>query len=222
MANPIKPTFKTEIIPIVLIILSVLASFYFYANFPDKVPTHWNYKGEIDGWSGKTFAAFFFPGLNLGMYLLFLVFPYLDPKKDRYAEFAKVYHVFKGLMVAVMTAIYFYVGLAGLGYELPVTMVIPPAIGILFVVLGNYMGKIKSNWFMGIRTPWTLSSEEVWNKTHRLGGKLFMIMGLFMIFGAILPPAIFWWLFVAGIAIVSLVPMVYSYLLYRKNRNQNI
>lgn len=216
MPSPIKPTVKTEFIPVILIILSVLASFYFYANFPDQVPTHWNYKGEIDGWSPKAFAAFFFPGLNLAMYLLFLIFPYLDPKKDRYAEFAKTYHVFKGMLVAVMTAIYFYVGLAGLGYELPVTAVIPPAIGVLFVVLGNYMGKIKPNWFMGIRTPWTLSNEEVWNKTHRLGGKLFMLMGLFMIIGTILPPAIFWGFFIFGTVIVSLAPMIYSYLLFRK------
>jgi len=216
MANPIKPNFKTEFIPILLILLSIIASFYFYDHFPEKVPTHWNYKGQIDGWSGKTFAAFFSPGLNLIMYLLFLAFPYLDPKKDRYADFARVYHVFKGLLITVMTVIYFYIGLAGLGYELPVAVVIPAAIGVLFVVLGNYFGKIKPNWFMGIRTPWTLSNEEVWNKTHRLGGKLFMLMGFFMILGTILPPAIFWGFFIFGTVIVALIPAIYSFIIFKK------
>lgn len=216
MKNPIKSTIKTEIIPIIFIVLSIIASFYFYANFPDKVATHWNYKGEVDGWSNKAFAAFFFPLLNLLMYLLFLIFPYLDPKKDRYAEFTKIYHIFKGLMISVMTIIYFYVGLAGLGYDLPVSVFVPTVIGVLFVVLGNYMGKIKTNWFMGIRTPWTLSNEQVWNKTHRLGGKLFMLLGTFLIFGTFLPATYFWVLFLIGTISVSLIPMIYSYFLYKK------
>ncbi|MFA6215125.1 MAG: SdpI family protein [Patescibacteria group bacterium] len=216
MSSPIKPTLKTEFIPVILIILSVFASFYFYANFPEKVPTHWNYRGQIDGWSGKGFAAFFFPGLIFGLYLLFLGLPYLDPKKEHYLEFAKVYHIFKNFFIGFMVAIYFYTGLAGLGYELPVNVVVPTIVGLLFLILGNYMGKIKSNWFMGIRTPWTLSNEQVWNKTHRLGGKLFMLMGLFMIFGSFLPAELFWYSFIAGITIVSLFPMIYSYLLYKK------
>jgi len=216
MSSPIKTTFKTEILPIVLILLSIAASFYFYANFPDRVPTHWGLNGEVDGWSSKAFAAFFFPGLVLGIYLLFLGIPYLDPKKDRYAEFAKPYHIFKDFMVAFMTLTYFYTGLYGIGYQLPVTMVIPPAVGVLFLVIGNYLGKIKSNWFMGIRTPWTLSNEEVWNKTNRLGGKLFILSGLFMIFGAVLPPAIFFTTFIVVILVASLVPVIYSYILYRK------
>ncbi len=214
--HPAKITLKSEIIPILLIVASIAASFYFYANFPDKVATHWNYQGEVDGWSSKAFAAFFFPGLNLAMYLLFLGMPYLDPKKDRYVEFSKSYNAFKTIMILVMTVIYFFVGLSGLGYKLPVAMVIPPAVGILFVVLGNYLGKIKPNWFIGIRTPWTLSSEEVWNKTHRLGGKIFIIFGLFMIFGVFLPESLFWWLFIALIVPVMFLPIIYSYFLFRK------
>ena len=220
MPSPIKPNLKTEFIPVLFLLISIIASFYFYANFPEKVPTHWNFQGEIDGWSGKTFAAFFFPGLNLIMYLCFLIFPYLDPKKERYADFIKVYHIFKGLLIAVMTIIYFYVGLAGIGYELPISTVIPTTIGILFIILGNYMGKIKPNWFMGIRTPWTLSNEEVWNKTHRLGGKLFILVGIFMIFGTILPPSVFWFLFIMGVITVSIIPMAYSFIIYKKLKNK--
>ncbi|RJR32130.1 SdpI family protein [Candidatus Parcubacteria bacterium] len=222
MPNPIKLSFKTEILPIALLLTSLVASFYFYANFPEQVPTHWNYRGEIDDYSPKTFAAFFFPALNAGLYLLFLAIPYIDPKKDRYVEFSKVYHIFKDILIAVLTLIYFYVGLAGMGYDLSINYIIPPAIGILFMVMGNYMGKIKSNWFFGIRTPWTLSSEEVWNKTHRLGGKLFMLLGLFLILGAFLPnQQLYWIIFMAGIVIIALVPIIYSYWLYKKVKSNN-
>ncbi len=216
MANPIKPTIKTEIIPIILILTSIAASFYFYANFPDQVPTHWNYRGEVDSYSSKAFGAFFFPLLILGIYLLFLVIPYLDPRQKRYQDFAKVYHIFKGILVGFMALIYFITGLAGLGYQISVGSIVPAGVGLLFIVLGNYLSKIKPNWFMGIRTPWTLESEEVWNKTHRLGGKLFILMGLFMIFGSILPVEYFWYSFVVGVMAVSLIPIVYSYLLFRK------
>jgi len=89
-------------------------------------------------------------------------------------------------------------------------------IGVLFIILGNYMGKIKPNWFMGIRTPWTLSNEEVWNKTHRLGGKMFILLGLVMICGTFLPSETFWKAFTVSIVIILLIPMIYSYLLYRK------
>jgi len=214
--NPIKPTLKTEVVPITLILLGLLASFYFYAHFPEQVPTHWNYRGEIDGWASKGFGAFFFPFLNLGIYLLFLFLPYLDPKKNRYQDFRKAYHVFKTMLITFMTFMYFYTGLAGLGYNVSISTVTPVAIGILFVIIGNYLGKIKSNWFMGIRTPWTLSNEEVWNKTNRLGGKMFIIMGLITIFGVFFPSEIFWIIFIISISLAGLVPIIYSYILYRK------
>jgi uncharacterized membrane protein len=220
MSSPIKATIKTEIIPIILIVISVLASFYFYANFPEKVPTHWNYKGEIDGWSAKGFAAFFFPGLNLGMYLLFLGLPYFDPKRDKYIQFHKPYHVFKNLLVAFMTGIYFLVGFAGLGFELAIGKIVPAAVGILFLIIGNYLGKIKSNWFMGIRTPWTLSNEEVWNKTNRLGGKLFIFAGLIMILGIFIPATIFWIIFIISMAIIIFIPFIYSFWLFKKLENK--
>jgi len=216
MSHPIKPTLKTEVIPIILIILSLAASFYFYANFPDQVPTHWNYKGEVDSYSSKAFGAFFFPALNLGIYLMFLFIPYIDPRKNRYKDFAKVYHIFKTIFIVFMTLIYFYASLAGLGYSVSINTVVPAAVGLLFLILGNYMSKIKPNWFMGIRTPWTLESEEVWNKTHRLGGKIFIALGLIMILGTFLPGDAYWKVFPFVVIVGVFVPAIYSYLLFRK------
>ncbi len=226
MANPIRPTIKSEISPVVLILASLVASFYFYAHFPPIVVTHWNFAGQPDGWSSAGFAAFFLPILLVGMYLLFLAIPYLDPKKDRYEQFRKPYHIFKAIIIAVMVIIYFIASLNGIGYPLNVSLWVPFIIGLLFVVMGNYMGKIKPNWFMGIRTPWTLSSEEVWNKTHRLGGKLFIIGGLFMLAQGFLPDS---WRLPVLIFIILLLTVGtfgYSYLAYlkenkgKKNDNQ--
>ena len=226
MANPIKPTFKSEVLPAFLILISIIASFYFYAHFPPIVVTHWNFAGQPDGWSSAGFAAFFLPILLVGMYLLFLAIPYLDPKKDRYEQFRKPYHIFKAIIIAVMVIIYFIASLSGIGYPLNASLWVPFIIGLLFIVMGNYMGKIKPNWFMGIRTPWTLSSEEVWNKTHRLGGKLFIIGGLLMLAQGFLPDS---WRLPVLIFIILLLTVGtfgYSYLAYlkenkdKKNDNQ--
>lgn len=220
MANPIKPTIKTEFIPLAFLILTMFSSVFFYNNLPERIATHWNFAGEVDGWSSGQTQAIVFPLLAIGMYLLFLLIPYLDPKKERYEQFSKIYHIFKNIILALIVIIYFVVGLNGLGYNLPVGVIMPGLIGLLFIVLGNYMGKIKMNWFMGIRTPWTLSSEEVWNKTHRFGGKMFILAGLLMVAEIFLPTG--WKLPVFIIMMVTLLAgtVGYSYFAYLKEKKR--
>jgi uncharacterized membrane protein len=119
-----------------------------------------------------------------------------------------------------MTAVYFITGLNALGYDVPVSLWVPGLVGILFIVIGNYMGKIRPNWFMGIRTPWTLSSEEVWNKTHRFGGRVFMAGGALMIIMGWLPLAWRGPLLVAMVVMILLGTVGYSYLLYAKENKE--
>lgn len=214
--NPIKPTIKTEFFSALMLLIMAALSVFFYLNFPETVPTHWNYKGEIDAYSSKGFGAFFMPIFTFGLYILFLCLPYFDPNKDRYQEFSKVYQTFKNLFLALMTFIYILTGLAGLGYPVDVGLLIPASIGVFFIILGNYFGKIKQNWFFGIKTPWTLSNEEVWNKTHRFGGKVFILVGLFLIFGTLLPKNIFWIFFIVFVIFGSLIPVIYSYFIFKK------
>ncbi len=214
--NPIKPTIKTEILPIFLVVLAIIASFYFYANFPEQVPIHWNVAGEVDNYGSRAIGAFLFPGIILGMYLMFLFLPLIDPKKERYNQFRKVYHIFKTILIALMAAIYFIASLNALGYNIEVGVWVPVLVGLLFIVLGNYMGKIKPNWFMGIRTPWTLSSEEVWNKTHRFGGKMFMLGGLLIALNSFLPVNYRLGVFIVAIVLVLLGTVGYSYVVYLK------
>ena len=211
-----KFTFKTEIIPILIILISIALGFYFCSVMPDQVPMHWNVKGEIDRWGSKFEGAWLMPLIAIGMYLLFIILPMIDPRKEKYAQFTKVYHLFKALILLFMFGVYLVASLNALGYDVRVEVWVPVAVGVLFLILGNYLGKIKSNWFIGIRTPWTLSSDEVWNKTHRLGGKLFILLGVLMLLTPLLPKTSIIWNVLIPVLIATLVPVVYSYVVYRK------
>ncbi|MFA4942004.1 MAG: SdpI family protein [Patescibacteria group bacterium] len=221
MFNPIKPTLKTEILPFLAMALVAVSSFYFYSHFPDRVPTHWGISGEIDGWGSRN-TAFIIPAVIVGMYFMFLLLPFVDPKKERYEQFKKPYHVFKNFLIIFMAIIYFVTSFAGLGYDLPVGIIIPVMIGILFVIIGNYMAKIKMNWFFGIKTPWTLSSEEVWNKTHRFGGKMFVLGGILIAINSFLPLSFRLPVFIFTVIMLSFGTMGYSYLVYLKEKKNNI
>jgi uncharacterized membrane protein len=218
--NQFKLSIKSEIFSLSILALSIAASFYFYAHFPERVITHWGFNGEPNGWSGRSFAAFFMPVLLVGMYAMFLAIPWLDPRKERYVEFAKVYDVFRNVILSVLAFIYFIASLSNLGFKIDVGAWIPAVIGILFIVLGNYLGKIKRNWFVGIRTPWTMSSETVWNRTHRFGGKVFMIAGLIMALTVLVPMAWRLPLFIADIIVILIGTIGYSYYAYLQEKKK--
>jgi uncharacterized membrane protein len=218
MPYPIKLSAKSEALPILTIIASIVFSLYFYSHFPERIITHWGYNGQPNGYGGKFFGSFGILFIIIGMYLLFLVLPMLDPHNDRYKEFEKPFHFFKGAIMLVILAIFIFSGLYNLGYHININIIVPLLVGILMILLGNYMGKIKRNWFMGIRTPWTLSSENVWNKTHRAGGVAFIIFGIILMLVPLLPKIVGIALFVVGILLIVLGTFVYSYLLYRKEK----
>lgn len=216
-----KLTIKTEIIPLLILIAVIISSFYFYPILPEQIAIHWNMAGEPDNWALKNTAIFLFPGIIIGMYILFLVLPMLDPKKERYNQFSKVYNIFKSLFIFFMAGIYFISNLNNIGYNISLEIWIPFLVGILFIVIGNYMGKIKSNWFVGIKTPWTLSSEEAWNKTHRFGGKIFIFSGLIMASMGFLPISWRMPLFIFIILLMLFGTFGYSYFIYSKEKKQN-
>ena len=219
MKNAIKANFKTEIFPIIIIALTLISSFYFYNVFPEKVPVHWNIEGQADSWGSKEFGAFFFPVVIVFIYLLLLFMPNIDPKKDRYKDFSKVYLVFKSILIVFFCLIYFASSLFAIGYDLPISVIVPVSIGIIFIIIGNYMSKIKINWMFGIRTPWTLSSEQVWNKTHRFGGWAFISGGLLIIFSGLGPVILKAYIFVTAIIGIVFGTIVYSYFAYSKENS---
>ena len=220
MSNPIKPTFKTEWFSVVIIILAGLAGFYFWSRLPAQVPTHWDFAGQVNGYSSPFWAAFLLPLMILVLYLVFLVLPYLDPKKEQYASFAPVYHHFKDLIVAFLFIFFMLIGLNGLGYRININLWTPLLVGGLFIIIGSLLNKVKMNWFLGIRTPWTLSSETVWNKTHQMSSRVLMLAGLVIALTVVVPTVWKMVLFIIAIAVIVLALPIYSYLLYAREKKE--
>lgn len=219
--HPINPTFKSEFAPIAMLLIALVASFYFYANFPAEVPTHWNAAGMPDNWSSSGFAAFFFPVLILGIYLLMLFLPYLDPQRDRYYEFRAAYHWIKFYLVFFMLILYFLTSFSGLGFPVSIALWVPVLVGALFILIGWHLPAVKYNWFVGIRTPWTLSSEKVWDQTHKVGGKLFMLAGAAIVFMPAFPVVLRMPILFLVIAALILGTFGYSFWMYRAEKQNS-
>lgn len=196
------------------ILATVVSAFYFYQELPDRVATHWNTQGEVDGWGSKAMGAWLSPGIIIFMYFLFKYLPKLDPKKENYKNFAKEYKYLQVLLIGFFTLVHFATNLENLGYNISVATILPLGIGIMFILLGFYLKNIKPNWFVGIRTPWTLSSDYVWKKTHIYGSKVFMLAGFMFIISTFLPQTYqAYSIWIMMFLIFSVV--VYSYIIYK-------
>jgi len=182
---------------------------------PDSIPAHWNIYGQVDRYGSKVEGLLMIPLVTLGIYILMILLPRIDPGRANYQRFASVYSLFRILITAVMAVIYAVVILWVRGYQLDVSMVIPIVIGAMFVVMGNYMGKIRPNWFVGIRTPWTISSKLSWTKTHRLGGRVFILMGLALILAGAIHTQWAAYLSFAAIIVGLIWTFVYSYMVWK-------
>lgn len=208
---------KKEIMPIfVIIMMGIFAASLYMAPCITKVPTHWNAAGQIDGYSSKTFAVLFFPLLTVAVYLLMLFLPKADPLKENYQYFEKEYYFIRLILVLFMAGMFFFTFLSAMGYRLNITYFMVPFLSLFFILVGAFMPKIKKNWFVGIRTPWTLQSDEVWIKTHKFAGKTMIVGGTMAFFTIFLSSEIAFAFFITIVLISALLPVLYSYLLYRK------
>ena len=207
---------KQRILALLIILLSFIVAFWLYPILPYPMPSHWNIKGEVDGYMPKLFALFLIPVISLFCFALFVKLPDLDPKKQNIESFKKYYDTFILVFILFFFYLYALMILYSLNPVFNMGFMLIPAFAFLFFYVGILCEHAKQNWFIGIRTPWTLSNETVWNKTNRLGGKIFILVGILLIVCIVLPPAIFWGLFIVGIAITVIVPMVYSFVLYKK------
>lgn len=215
----ITKTLKKDWIVILLILASFILSLYFYPSLPDKVPNHWNINGEVDGYTNRFWGAFGIPFLNAGLYILFIVLPHIDPKRKNYDRFPSTYRYIRYLMHIFFIGLQVFTFMAALGSPVKINAIVPIGIGLLFIFFGNVLGRVKHNYFVGIRTPWTLASEEVWRKTHRLAGPMWVAGGILGIIASLINSSIGGKLFFGILMVISLVPTVYSYFVYR-NLNQ--
>jgi len=200
---------------VIIILLSIVGTFIVYPNLPDVVPTHWNIHGEVDATGGKAtiFITAFSP---LFIYFLMLVLPKIDPRKEAHKKHKKAYSVIIGIIIVFFLVIHWLVILVSLGYETDIISAIWVLTGILFIVMGVYLPQVKRNYFLGVRTPWTLSDDVVWKKTHKLSGILFLLIGLIMAVTSILQASNIYSYFLISLIVMLIIIFVYSYLEYKK------
>ncbi|MFA4931128.1 MAG: SdpI family protein [Patescibacteria group bacterium] len=202
---------------LVLILIMVFLSLWFYGQLPEMVPIHWNYAGVPDDYGTKEFAVILFPAMSVGVLILFMLLPMLDPKKEKYQKFQDAYEMIQLVIMAFFTYMYAVTLFAAMNPEINVGQWVVSGIGVMLILIGNYLSKVRQNFFVGIKTPWTLASEEVWNKTHRLGAWCFVIAGLILLVMALMGNILLE-LFVPAMVVALVVPIVYSYLISVKKR----
>lgn len=205
---------KSQIIIIGIILLSFVIGIYFYPQMPEKVASHWNAQGQVDGYMSKFWGLFLMPLISIGLLFLFIILPRIDPQKANIEKFRKYFDRFIILVFIFLFYLYLLTILWNVGMKFSMTQFLAPAFGVLFYYCGVLIEKAKRNFFIGIRTPWTLSNDKVWDKTHAVGGKLFKLVGVIALFGVFLPDYAIW-LMLVPVIIVSLVIVVYSYFQYR-------
>jgi uncharacterized membrane protein len=177
--------------------------------------SHWNVAGQVDGYMSKFWSLFIMPFILVGMFLLFLLIPKIDPKRANIAKFRKYFDNFIVLIIAFLFYLYVLTLAWDLNFRFNMIQFLSPGLAALFYYAGVLIEHSKQNWFIGIRTPWTLSSDRVWIKTHTLGGKLFKVCGVLSLFGIIFPALAIFFVFVPVLTIAVGV-FAYSYFLYQK------
>ncbi len=193
--------------------LAALASVVLYPSMPEQVPIHWNIRGEIDGYGAKSWALFLCPGLMALLIGMFAILPWLSPKHFEVTTFRSTYLWLMILLTVLVGYIHALTLLAGLGWHFPMDRVLVGGMFLFFAMLGNVLGKVRCNFWVGIRVPWTLASERVWNDTHRLAAWLWVAGGLL---GGVLALA-GWPLVSMGVLVVIVVvPIVYSLIHYKR------
>jgi Predicted integral membrane protein len=212
----ISSILKQDWLIIILILLGFALGIYFYPLLPDRVPIHWNASGEVNGYGSKLFGAFGLPAISLAMYLMFLVLPYIDPRRKNYADFRSTYQFLKYILILFFLGIEVMTFLIASGVIVNKPILIQIMVSLLFILIGNVMGRFKHNYFVGIKTPWTLANEEVWRKTHRLAAPLWVLGGVVNILLTFLDLHFNGIGFVIIIAVISIVPAVYSYVAYQQ------
>ena len=208
---------NTTIIVLIMILAAVLAGLLLWSRLPDQMASHWNANDQVDGYISRFWGVFLMPLVTLGLFLLFMLIPNIDPLKANIAKFRDVFNVFIVCIVGFMLYIHALTLLWSLGYtSFGMSRAMLPALGLLLILIGNVMRQAKRNWFIGIRTPWTLSSDTVWDKTHQLGAILFMISGALALLGGFFGGMTALWFFFVPLMSSTVFLLVYSYILYQR------
>lgn len=207
---------KTTIIILAMILISFIIAIYFYSSMPDQMASHWNSQGEVDSYMSKFWGLFLMPLVSILIFLVFLLIPKIDPLKKNIEKFRKYFDWFIVVIIAFLLYIYLLTIFWNLDYRFNMTKMLMPALGILFYYAGILLNNSKRSWFIGVRTPWTLSSDIVWDKTNKLGGQLFKIIGIITVIAGLFVSKYLIWIILVPILTIVLYLFVYSYFEYQK------
>ena len=206
---------KSEIIVLAIVLASFVIGIAFYPQMPEQMASHWNAQGQVDGYMSRFWGLFLLPLIFVGLALLFIAIPRIDPLKANIEQFRRYYDWFILLFSVFMFSLYLWTILWNIGIEISPNIFLPIGLGLLFFYIGTLLEKTKRNWFIGIRTPWTLSSERVWEKTHKIGGMLFKVAGLISLLGVFFGNYALFFVIVPVI-LVAIYTVFYSYFEYQK------
>lgn len=210
-------TWKKELPAIVLVLIIIAITLALYPHYPDRLAIHWNLRGEVDGYADKTVLnAMMMPLVTVAIMGLMLFFPFIDPKQEKYALFDQPYRTIRFAVVALFCLVQGSTIMTYIGHPVPNQKFAPAVLSLLIIVMGNLMGKIRQNWVIGVRLPWTLAREDVWNRANRLGGKLFVASGLLGLVSVLLFPAWAEVLLVGSLLLAAVITILYSVVIFRK------
>ena len=207
----IKKNLKVLIITSIIILLPLVAGLVLWNRLPEQVPFHWNAAGEIDGWASKPVAVFAPSAVMLALQWLCMLVASTDPKKQNHPPKVISLVLWLNPLLTVFISALMYA--SALGGNVRVEMLIPILLGVFFIAIGNYMPKCKQNYTIGIKIPWTLASEENWNKTHRFSGYVWVAGGVAMMLSGFLGSI---WIVLAIALVMVFVPLIYSFVLHKK------
>ena len=203
--------------PVVLILVAVGMSAAVYPQLPDTMAVHWDLAGNPNGWMPRAVGAAFGPVFLVVLWALLRAVPRIDPRAENYARFSEAYEVIVASVLVLILVLHGVVLAVALGHHVSVARIVPALVGALFVVIGNMMPLVRPNWWFGIRTPWTLSNDRVWARTHRLAGYCMTAGGLVMIVAALVLPAPLGVPVLLAVAVAATIgPALYSYLTWKR------
>ena len=204
-------------IPAILILAAVIATIAVYPRLPEQMPTHWSISGEVNGWSSRLFGAWMMPLIMAVVWLFMRAIPHIDPRKANYEKFSGMYDALVILILTFMLLMHVVILLSATGTVIRMNRVVMPAVGIFIAIMGVLLPRAHPNWFVGFRTPWTLTSDLSWERTHKVGGALFIALGMLIVASTFVAPGrAIWVLVVAALGVVAFL-FIYSYQVWKQD-----
>ena len=203
-------------IPGLLVAGAFAASAILWPRLPSAMPLHWNLRGDVDGWGTRWQGALLLPTIALAVWLLLAQLPRIDPRRESYPKFRESYDLVVLASVLFLVALHGAVLASALGAPVPMSRVMPIGVGLLLITIGNVLPRTRPNWWLGVRTPWTLSNDRVWARTHRVAGFLMVGAGVVVALSSALPAT--WGLAVllCAVAFAALGSIAYSWVAWKE------